>query len=132
MKIKSFPSGDTYQRQEKLEPLFFRKGFMARIIELDNMESCSRRGSYAHAKIMDELKKGTIKKQPCEKCGKKAHAHHPNYDFPLRVRWLCPLHHMRAHLYANLTKIGKFISQHKHELKHGDIVCAGGRNVRVK
>ena len=35
--------------------------------------------------------------QPCEHCGAKAHAHHENYDNPLEVRWLCPLHHKHRH-----------------------------------
>lgn len=34
---------------------------------------------------------------PCIHCGAKAHAHHENYDKPLDVVWLCPLHHKQRH-----------------------------------
>lgn len=37
---------------------------------------------------------GTVVKQPCEVCGDPdAEAHHPNYNFPLLVNWLCRPHH---------------------------------------
>ena len=34
---------------------------------------------------------------PCVRCGAKAHGHHENYDKPLEVVWLCPLHHKQRH-----------------------------------
>lgn len=34
---------------------------------------------------------------PCERCGAKAHAHHEDYDKPLEVVWLCPIHHKQRH-----------------------------------
>ena len=41
---------------------------------------------------------GHIKKQPCEICGAEpAHAHHDDYTRPLKVRWLCPIHHSEWH-----------------------------------
>ena len=44
------------------------------------------------------INNGFIKKEPCEKCGKKkVHAHHPDYRFPLKVRWLCPVDHKEIH-----------------------------------
>lgn len=46
------------------------------------------------------LRDGKIKRQPCWVCGEKAHAHHPDYDRPLDVVWLCPLHHKQAHAAA--------------------------------
>ena len=30
-------------------------------------------------------------------CDRKPHAHHPDYDRPLDVVWLCPKHHKQAH-----------------------------------
>ena len=47
------------------------------------------------------LRSGKIQRQPCFVCGKKAHAHHPDYDHPLDVVWLCPLHHRQAHSLAD-------------------------------
>ena len=37
--------------------------------------------------------------QPCEVCksSELVHAHHENYDEPLKVRWLCPKHHTERH-----------------------------------
>jgi hypothetical protein len=38
-----------------------------------------------------------IKPLPCFVCGEKAEAHHPDYDRPLDVIWLCPSHHKQIH-----------------------------------
>ena len=43
------------------------------------------------------IKKGFLVKQPCLICGKKAQAHHPDYDLPLSVVWLCSSHHKQTH-----------------------------------
>lgn len=40
---------------------------------------------------------GKIFKQPCWVCGLNAIAHHPDYDRPLEVVWLCQPHHKQAH-----------------------------------
>jgi len=53
----------------------------------------------AGAIFWNEFKKGTIPKLPCEKCSTKewVEAHHPDYDKPLEVMWLCSLHHKEWH-----------------------------------
>ena len=39
-----------------------------------------------------------IELQPCVKCGKEpTHRHHPDYDKPMEVVFLCPLHHKEVH-----------------------------------
>lgn len=44
------------------------------------------------------LKAGKIKKHDCAKCGsKKSQMHHPNYNKPLKVIWLCALCHTKMH-----------------------------------
>src|SRR5262245_26938922 len=45
------------------------------------------------------VRKGKIQRLPCEVCGatETIHAHHENYREPLRVRWLCRLHHEEHH-----------------------------------
>lgn len=44
------------------------------------------------------IRRGAIKKQPCEVCGnEKAQAHHDDYDKPIEVRWLCVRHHIEHH-----------------------------------
>jgi len=50
--------------------------------------------SSAHRKVYVELRAGRLQKQPCEVCGEKGvHAHHDDYSKPLKIRWLCPVHH---------------------------------------
>lgn len=52
----------------------------------------------AHVIVGNAIRKGIITKLPCFVCGRKAEAHHPDYDRPLDVIWLCPKHHKEAHL----------------------------------
>lgn len=43
-------------------------------------------------------KMGRILRQPCQVCGDtNAQKHHPDYNQPLIVEWLCPKHHMAVH-----------------------------------
>lgn len=44
------------------------------------------------------LQIGFLVRKPCEKCGVAADGHHPDYRKPLHVRWLCPEHHVEAHM----------------------------------
>lgn len=46
------------------------------------------------------LKSGHLIKQPCEECGQieGVDGHHPDYDKPLDIIWLCRLHHAREHV----------------------------------
>jgi hypothetical protein len=53
---------------------------------------------WAHACTASALKRGLIERQPCEVCGAdKTDAHHPDYDRPLLIIWLCRKHHVAAH-----------------------------------
>lgn len=47
--------------------------------------------------LNNAIRDGKVYRLPCFVCGKKAHAHHPDYDRPLEVIWLCPKHHREAH-----------------------------------
>ena len=56
-----------------------------------------RKAQYLVAKA---IKKGSLIRLPCEKCGKlKSYGHHPFYRYyePLKVIWLCAEHHKEAH-----------------------------------
>ena len=46
--------------------------------------------------------KGRLKAGSCAVCGATAsvHAHHPNYDKPLEIVWLCRAHHDAEHALA--------------------------------
>jgi hypothetical protein len=44
------------------------------------------------------LKAGRVQKTPCFICGAvESEAHHPDYDQPLSVIWLCKAHHKQLH-----------------------------------
>lgn len=51
----------------------------------------------AHYAVHYAVRMGHLIPQPCEKCGKKAEAHHDDYSRPLDVRWLCLKHHREHH-----------------------------------
>lgn len=51
----------------------------------------------AQSRVAHALANGSIKRQPCWVCGEKAVAHHPDYDRPLDVVWLCQPHHKQTH-----------------------------------
>lgn len=51
----------------------------------------------AHVIVSNAIRDGRIERRPCERCGKKAHAHHDDYSKPLDVVWLCPVHHVARH-----------------------------------
>ena len=51
-----------------------------------------------HGIVAYALRIGHLNKMPCVVCGNHdSHAHHCDYDKPLDVMWLCPLHHAEWH-----------------------------------
>lgn len=60
---------------------------------------------FARACVASALKRGLLKKKPCEACGAaEVHAHHVNYSDPLCVKWLCIKHHREHHSKLKLKK----------------------------
>ena len=51
----------------------------------------------AHTMVSNAVRNGKLIPKNCEVCGDKAHAHHDDYNKPLDVRWLCPIHHQQYH-----------------------------------
>jgi hypothetical protein len=51
----------------------------------------------ARSIVFIAVRNKTLIPLPCEKCRKKAHAHHDDYSKPLEVRWLCIKHHKEEH-----------------------------------
>jgi hypothetical protein len=47
--------------------------------------------------VGNAIRDGKLKRQPCFICGNEAQAHHPDYERPLDVTWLCRKHHKAAH-----------------------------------
>lgn len=63
-----------------------------------HIDEYERKKQSAHTLVAQAIRDGKIKKQPCKVCGnERAIAHHPDYDKPLEVEWLCLSHHMAAH-----------------------------------
>ncbi len=57
----------------------------------------SQRANIA-AQVLTAIQKGLLIRQTCEICSaKKVHAHHDDYNYPLKVRWLCEIHHKAWH-----------------------------------
>lgn len=49
------------------------------------------------------LRRGKIKREPCADCGSsKAEMHHPDYDKPLLIKWLCRVCHLNHHRRLNV------------------------------
>jgi ribosomal protein S27AE len=68
---------------------------------IETKEYCKKYPERIKARVIARyyIKRGKIKKQPCEICGnKKTQAHHEDYNKPLEVRWLCPSCHKKLHL----------------------------------
>lgn len=51
-----------------------------------------------HNAVARALKSRKLEPIPCFVCGdEKSNAHHPSYDLPLDVVWLCAVHHKECH-----------------------------------
>ncbi len=52
----------------------------------------------ARSIYLEALRKKKLVRKPCEVCGEiKTDGHHPNYDYPLEIMWLCRKHHREWH-----------------------------------
>lgn len=59
----------------------------------------------ARRKLQNSVKSGKILRGSCEVCGKpNSQGHHRDYQKPLEVQWLCPLHHAEQHKDMQKTK----------------------------
>lgn len=62
----------------------------------------------AHAVVAQALRSGRLIRQPCEVCGAvRVDAHHPDYNRPLDVCWLCRRHHRAIHAEGVVTSPSK-------------------------
>ena len=52
----------------------------------------------AHSWVSNAIRDGRLIPLPCEVCGKEpSEAHHPDYNQPTVVQWLCTYHHAELH-----------------------------------
>lgn len=59
----------------------------------------------AQYKLRYYVKRGVVKKEPCITCGdEKSVGHHPDYNKPLEVIWVCRLHHRQIHYTKKVDK----------------------------
>lgn len=42
-------------------------------------------------------RRGELEEKPCEECDEPAEMHHPDYNQPLLIKWLCRTHHLALH-----------------------------------
>lgn len=73
----------------------------ARAFEKWKFEHPERRA--ANVAVGNAVRDGRLEKWPCQVCGFKAVAHHPDYSRPLEVVWLCQAHHKQAHALIEST-----------------------------
>jgi hypothetical protein len=82
-----------------------QKTEQGKLIHLQANERYKEKYKNRHAArhiVGNALRDGKIFKQPCFVCGDpKTEGHHPDYDRPLEVVWLCMKHHKEAHKMTN-------------------------------
>lgn len=89
-----------YDRQRASLPVRKEK---AKIINTRWKEKYPNR-RFAQLELGKAVARGEITPLPCFECGEKAEAHHPDYDSPLDVIWLCPSHHKQLHAESRKIK----------------------------
>lgn len=64
----------------------------------ENWRKRNPKKHWAHRATRSAIKSGLLLPAPCEVCGDTtSEAHHPDYDRPLHVTWLCRAHHRAVH-----------------------------------
>lgn len=71
----------------------------------ESHEAASKRWAAKHPErkhavyqVNNAVRDGRLTKDPCHICGDlKVEGHHPDYDRPLDVVWLCTTHHKQTH-----------------------------------
>jgi hypothetical protein len=78
-------------------------GRAAKLRWQEKSRALNRKKHQARAQVAYALRLGKLQRHPCHVCGsEKTEAHHPDYDRPLDVVWLCQPHHAETHkLVAN-------------------------------
>jgi hypothetical protein len=61
-------------------------------------QAANPKARWAHIALASALRRGLLQRQPCVVCGaEKVDGHHPDYDRPMDVVWLCRRHHHAVH-----------------------------------
>lgn len=77
--------------------------------------------------VEQAIKKGILHPDNCELCGsdRKVEAHHDDYNFPLRIRWLCKKHHHEWHKTNAAIARKEVLSERANAETVVDLVCGG-------
>ena len=91
--------------KEKKRSREWRRGNLDWFREYDQSEK-ARISKQAKRAVHKAIVDGTLKRQPCERCGSEVniHAHHEDYSRPLDVIWLCRTCHGLRHREINDAK----------------------------
>jgi len=86
----------SYNARNKEKTLAIHRASRVRIYAADPKQRLRDR---ANGEVHKAIKRGELKREPCERCGKVAQAHHDSYKraWWLFVRWLCQEHHKEWH-----------------------------------
>jgi hypothetical protein len=61
-------------------------------------QAANPKARWAHIALQSALRRGLLERQPCVVCdAEKVDGHHPDYDRPMDVVWLCRRHHHAVH-----------------------------------
>ncbi len=75
-----------------------KKSIVRRVLTTKKWRFKHPKARRAQGAVARAKKSGMLKILPCEVCGsEKVHAHHPDYNKPLDVMWLCSIHHKEWH-----------------------------------
>lgn len=69
--------------------------------------------------IANAIRRGKVKRLPCEKCGEEGQAHHDDYSKPFEIRWLCKLHHDELHYGEMIERKKKKVSDYLKKISTG-------------
>jgi len=95
---KRIKNPNTYKLRDSR---YYQRNKVRKKIYLEGWRKKNKQKIKCHTAVKIALLKGSLVKQPCEKCAAKAEAHHDDYTKPLDVKWFCRRHHAREHVKLN-------------------------------
>lgn len=91
----------TEDRRKKREAYRRSENYKSRLAKWKaKWAGMNRQKTWCHQQVASAIKRGDIAPEPCFFCQSedRLQAHHPNYDKPLDVFWLCVTCHNKLHV----------------------------------